>query len=63
MLWTGASPQRYRACHTSINDNKWGIPETYLIVESTLAVQELKELHVCVSSPEVKVANFEVTPD
>lgn len=36
---------------------------THLVIESTLGVEELEELHVSLTSPEVEVSNFEVTPD
>ena len=36
---------------------------SHLVVEATLLVQEFEELHVCLTAPEVEVADFEVTPD
>lgn len=35
----------------------------YLIVESALFIEEVKELGICFASPKVQISNFEVTPD
>ena len=34
-----------------------------LVVEAALGVEEVEELAVTFSSPEIQVANFKVTPD
>ncbi len=36
---------------------------THLVVEPALLVEEVKEFHVSLPSPEVQIANFEITPD
>jgi hypothetical protein len=37
--------------------------KTNLIIETTLLVEEVEELHVGFASPQVHVGDFEVTPD
>ena len=37
--------------------------KSYLVVEATLLVEELEELHVRFPAPEVEVADLKVAPD
>lgn len=36
---------------------------THFVIESALAIKELKELHISLTSPEVEVSDLEITPD
>lgn len=37
--------------------------QTYLVIEAALRVEELKELHVGLRPPEIKVGDLEIAPD
>ena len=35
----------------------------YLVVETTLPVKVIEEFRVCLASPKIQIANFEIAPD
>ncbi len=62
MLCTGASPHRCVEFRSELGDQS--VRQcAHLVVETALLIEEVEELGVCFTSPEVKVANLEVTPD
>lgn len=63
MLWTGASPHRCEPTTSVQTLAKCNNGISYLIVESTLFVEEIEELAIGFATPEVEVTNLEVTPD
>lgn len=64
ILCTGASPHLCNVVRKiSRQIECMRLHDSHLVVKSTLVVQEIKELRVCLTSPEVKVGDFEVTPD
>lgn len=63
ILWTGASPQRYGEHDISQTNWRSGYQSAYLIVESTLLIEEIEEFGVCFTSPQIQVADLEIAPD